>query len=113
MDEKRVFRTVVVYAVIGPDPDDGLTNFYTYYTCRKKAEEVADAWNASRPMKSPVNRYSVVAQQVWVETRSLVACEHSYYKIPNLQEVLVDAPSRESVLSKLTDAELKVLGIKR
>jgi hypothetical protein len=36
-----------------------------------------------------------------------------FYKVDRLQSVMVDAPTRESILAKLTDDELAVLGVKR
>lgn len=84
-----------IWAVNRECEDDSLCYPIAYFTVYKKAQEFCN--------KNKLTRV--------VQTTLLKDNLGQYYKMPFLQTVLVDAPTKEEVLGKLSDIERKVLGV--
>lgn len=75
-------------------PDDGRAGTVAYYTDHAKAHAPADRIGGR-----------AVQTTIWKGSDGL------WYVLPYKSEILVDAPTREEVLKKLTNSERKVLGL--
>lgn len=83
-----------IWAVSTVSGDDGTTNFVAYFTDHDKADKHA----------------ACIGGRV-VQTTLWKGSDGRWYRLPFMSKVLVDAPTREEALKKLTDVEREVLGI--
>lgn len=95
-----------VYAVAGGHPDDGTSYTFSYWHQRDIAESESRAINAKFPeCKTIVTKRPLFYFKTGNEPKT-------YFYVPTIKKVIVNPPTRQSILDKMTPDEIEILGIK-
>jgi hypothetical protein len=97
-----------VWSVMVKNKDDGLYDYVSYWTNHGSA--IDDLKKRQMCTTRPNDDFKIVTANLFFMK---MGERKVFYKVDRLQSVMVDAPTRESILAKLTDDELAVLGVKR
>lgn len=104
-----VLTEAEVWAVMRKNPEDGLYDYVSYWTNHDAA--IKDLKTRQRRCTAAIeDEYKLATTILFFSTIDRNKC---WFKVDHIKKVIVNAPTYESIIAKLTDDELEVLGIKR
>lgn len=101
----KKLERVEAYRICGPDPNDFYPRTFSHWSSEALANSELNRLEKSGMKKKDL---SIHLDYLYLDSE-----HHKYYNMDKVMEVDLDPPNRESVLARLSDKELKVLGLKR
>ncbi len=95
-----------VWAVCGPHPDDGYPTEFSYWEYHNAAVAALESMKRQGYKDLALNEVDVYYDKNSPKSKS-------YYRLKTITKIMVNPPSRESILAKLTPDEIEFLGLKR